>query len=581
MQKTACPLDCYDSCSIVVNDDLKLKGEKEHPVTGGFLCHHLNNYHKFERIKTARFHSKEISLEEALGVLCEKLKESEPKKTLLFKGSGNLAVMQSVTKLFFAPFGATLAKGSLCEDAGTFGIEEGRGADLALSPTQVAKSEVVIIWGRNPSVTNAHMLAALRGKKIIVIDPYRSDIAKRADLHIQLRPRGDIYLALALSRMAYMQGMDDEEFIENRCENFNYFVDFICEKPLRIQADLAGVNLAQMSEILEMIEGKKVSILVGIGVQKYSIGHSVLRAIDSFAALLGLFGKEGCGVGYVSQSSFGFDMPFGLQMPSVPLPTVDFAAFELVFIQGANPLSQMPCTPKVADGLSKAKFIVYFGLYENETSKIADLIIPAKNFLEKTDLKLSYGHEFIGDMPQISQSNIGISEYDLSVFLNQKFSLAPLKSANEYIQSIKNSNSTLKDGRLIASTLESVPYSEKFYTASGKFEFFDEFDDDFEPDDESFYMLHVKQNKSLNSQFATDDLLHVPVSLGLEDGQTITLSNGERTFSYTIKVDENLRDDCMLLYSGGKYSNMLTPYATSQEGDCAIFEELQCKIVTS
>lgn len=121
---TTCPLDCFDSCSIEVDENLNLKGEKNHPITKGFLCPHMNNYHKFPRIQSATLHGKEISINEAIDTIKEKLGE----KTLYYKGSGNLGVMQGVTKLFFAQEGADIAKGSLCEDAGAYGIEEGRGA---------------------------------------------------------------------------------------------------------------------------------------------------------------------------------------------------------------------------------------------------------------------------------------------------------------------------------------------------------------------------------------------------------------------------------------------------------------------
>lgn len=571
---TTCPLDCFDSCSIEVDENLKLKGEKSHPVTQGFLCPHMNNFHKNTRIKKATLFGKEINIDKAIDTIKDQLVE----KSLYFKGSGNLGVMQGITKLFFAGQGSDIAKGSLCEDAGAYGIEEGRGVSLSWSPEQVAKSAVVIVWGQNPSVTNSHVLPALKGKTIIVIDPYATDIAKKADLHVKVKPRGDIYLAMLLSRMAYMDQMEDEDFIENRSENFDYFMDFVNSKPIGMLEDRSGVCCVETDKILSMIKGKKVSFLVGLGVQKYTFGHSVLRAIDSFVAMLGLFGKEGCGVGYIADSAFGFKSPFSVKSKRVCMPLVDFGNYDFVFIQGGNPVNQMPCTPKVKEGLEKAKFVVYFGLYENETSKMADLIIPAKTFLEKDDMKLSYGHEYIGFMPKIVDSEIGISEYDLCSKLG-----CELKQEQEYLDEIFESNSLEKDGRYISKIYENIPYEKEFYTDSGKFEFFDEFYDDFKEEDlnEGFYLLSAKYSKSLNSQFQTEQFLHVPLCLGLKDNQTLKLTNGTYECEYIVKNDKNLRDDCMLLYSGHKHANMLTPYAKSEEGDCAVFQEVKCQIVSS
>jgi len=570
---TTCPLDCFDGCSIEVDKDLTLKGEKNHPITQGYLCHHMNNFHKFPRIEKPTLNGKEISMEEAISIV----KEKKEKNSLYYKGSGNLGVMQGITKLAFT--NSDIAKGSLCEGAGSFGIEEGRGVDLTWGPTHVEKSEVVVIWGRNPSVTTSHMLPALKGKTIIVVDPYKTDIAKKADLHVSIKPRGDLYLAMLLSRMAYMEQMEDEKFIRNRTENFDYFIDFVNSQPIVMLESRSGVCMIEVQKILSMIKGKKVSFLLGVGPQKYSFGHSVFRSIDSFAAMLGLFGKTGCGVGYLSSSDFGYAKPFqSKNKKTVYKPNIDFSSYDFVFIQGGNPINQTPCTPKVKEGLEKAKFVVYFGLYENETSKMADLIMPAKTFLEKDDLKLSYGQEFVGDMPKISDTDIGISEYELCKQLGVE-----LRSEKEYIEEIKNSNSTLRDGRAISKIYENIPYEKEFYTNSGKFEFFDDFDDDFTQEDleEGFYLLNSKYNKSLNSQFKTNQFLYVPVCLGLKDNQTIKLSNGTYECDYIVKNDKNLRDDCLLLYSGHKDSNMLTPHAMSDEGKCAIYQELKCQIVSS
>lgn len=196
-------------------------------------------------------------MDEALSILKNKLKETAPQKCVYFKGSGNLGALQSVTRKFFSQYGSDIAKGSLCEEAGSAGIEEGRGVDLVYSPLHVEKSEVVVIWGRNPSVTNTHMLPALKGKKLVVIDPLEIELSKVADIYLQIKPRGDIYLAMLLSRLAYMQQMEDEDFIENRSENFEDFLDLIDSIPICELEEKSGVSSFEATKILEALEGKK------------------------------------------------------------------------------------------------------------------------------------------------------------------------------------------------------------------------------------------------------------------------------------------------------------------------------------
>ena len=571
---TTCPLDCFDGCSIVVDENGKLKGNKAHPITQGYLCHHLNHYHTWKRITAPRFEGKEISMDEALKLLVKQLQTYMPSKTLLFRGSGNLGVMQGVTKLFFAKHDTTLASGSLCDGAGTEGILQGRGANLALSPLRVKHAEVVILWGRNPSITNSHMLPSLRGKTLIVIDPVQTDLAQKANLHIHIKPAGDIYLAMLLCRMLHMEQAEDSSFIKNRCENYESFLSLIYGTPMRILAEKAGVSLDDAGLLLSFVKAKKVSILVGIGVQKYSFGHSVLRAIDAFGAMLGLFGKEGCGVGYLSSSNFGFKAPFKVNAKTEPLATCNFSKYDLVFIQGGNPLSQMPSTPTVRANLEKASCVVYFGLHENETSQKAHLIIPALSFLEKDDLKLSYGHEFIGKMPKCVENACGISEYGLTQYLLGAFGYALLEDEQTILESVIASNSIEKEGFLIAKTYEEIPYKTGFYTPSKKFIFLDEFEDTLD-DEGAFFLIAAKHNQGLNSQFIRDDYLYVPLSLGLSQDERVLLSSSYGSCEYPVMPSARLREDCLLLHSGAHNANGLTPPKVSQEGECATYQELK------
>ncbi|MCJ7765008.1 MAG: molybdopterin oxidoreductase, partial [Thiovulaceae bacterium] len=144
--KTACPLDCYDACSIDVSEG-KLKGSKG-SYTHGYLCPHLNHYDKHEQIASARYRGEEVTMKEALHLLEEKIaRVSDPSQILHYRGKGNFGLMQQVSDHFFAAYGATLTEGSLCDGAGEAGILAGRGSNRLLPPEQIEKAEVVIVWG--------------------------------------------------------------------------------------------------------------------------------------------------------------------------------------------------------------------------------------------------------------------------------------------------------------------------------------------------------------------------------------------------------------------------------------------------
>jgi len=149
---TACPLDCYDACGIVYEDD------KIHPLRGGytqgFLCPHMNHYNKYKTIKKARYKGKEITLDEALFILKDILVECRKNEILHYKSSGNFALMQDVVEYFFSSFGAVLTGGSLCDGAGEAGIINGRGSNKNMTPQEIEKSEV---FGEEIHMSHLHI----------------------------------------------------------------------------------------------------------------------------------------------------------------------------------------------------------------------------------------------------------------------------------------------------------------------------------------------------------------------------------------------------------------------------------------
>ena len=321
-----------------------------------------------------------------------------------------------------------------------------------------------------------------------------------------------------------------------------------------------------------LMDKERVTFLVGVGVQKYAHGSSVLRAIDSLAAMMGFFGKEGCGVSYLANSGLGFKDIFPKGRKQVPKATVDFAKYDLAFIQGSNPANQLPNTAKVIDALIKCKFSVYFGLYENETSRLADLVIPAKNFLEKEDIRFSYGTDFIGRMPKLAESDIGISEKELTDRLCEAFGYETLPPEKQMIEEIVGNNVYEKDGYLRNREYQQIPYSDGFYTDDEKFQFMDDYDDEM-CEGEGFFLITCKQKHSLNSQFKRDEHIYLSQVCGFEEGALVRAVSPYGAAEFKVRICEDLRDDCVMIYSGTPGVNYLTPDQLSLEGDSAIYQE--------
>lgn len=570
---TACPLDCYDACEVIYENG-KLKA-KQSGHTQGFLCPHLNHYDNYKTITTPSYKGEEISLEDALSKLKEIINSCEKNELLHYRGHGNFGLMQEVSDHFFASYGATLTDGSLCDGAGEAGIIEGRGSNLNMPLSEIEKSEVVIIWGRNPHTTSSHLLPIIKDKTIIVIDPVKTKIAKMADLHIQIKPHADLYLALLMSRFLHIDHGCDIEFLDKHASEYEEFYELTQTIRIKATLDEIDVTLGQIGKVLALIKDKKTAIICGVGIQKYSDGADVMRAIDGFATMLGLFGKEGCGVAYLGNSKDKITSPFNTKAKRVSKVNTEFSNFKTVFIQGANPLSQMPDSLRVKESIKKVENVVYFGLYENETSAVADLIIPAKSFLNKNDIRTSYSHNAIMDMPSVSQSDTGISEYELFAYLCKEFSVE-LESEEFYINHFKSFGVEKIKGSFVVKNRDEIPYQDGFDTDDGEFLFLEEFDSLTISD--KLHLITPKSVTSLNSQFRREDCVYIHSSLGFKEDEDVLVSSDKASISLKVKLNDDLRADCVMIYSGTKGVNNLTSSKHSQDGKNAIYQEHRVEV---
>jgi anaerobic selenocysteine-containing dehydrogenase len=590
---TACALDCYDACKIIIKEGAypKMSGESEHPAGNGALCTLLNkSIHDESRIQNARIEGKEVSLDEAMDAVHQALKE---KNTLLWRGSGNMGVMQEVTNLLMEKIEGCLTKGSLCDGAGDAGIVEGRGVNKTLPLEQIAKADTVVIWGRNVTVTNAHIMPFLEGKNIVVIDPVKTAIAKKADLHLQIQPRTDYYIAIMLARFIYMEDSQNTEWLEEFASEYEDFYDFTQEHRIKPILEYIGTDLAELGHVLNYLRDQKVVFLVGAGVQKYSTGASTLHAIDSLAAVLGLFGREGCGVHYLGNSKLGFENLFEVKCKTVSKVVTNFSEFDTVLVQGGNPAESMPDSTRVCAELEKVENLIYFGLYENETSKRAKIVIPAKNFFEKEDVRLSYGHQYVEKMNKVIDSQIGISEYDFTKKLFDSFGFDGLESEKNYINAwLEQCNE--ENGQYISPAYEEVPYAEGFgEDGDDEFEFIEDYDDDFintksltkirtskknQLTDERLWLISPKSNKALNTQFKRSETVTLHPLLEYIEGTKVKLSTEYGALVLEVVLSENIRANCVVVSCNTLGLNKLTPSLVSNEGESACYQEVKVEI---
>lgn len=558
-------MDCYDACQGQIIDG-NIKGSKEHKTTNGKLCVNFANLLKEENLSSAIFEGKKISLEESLNILVDKLKTTKPENTLFYKGSGNLGVMQSAPKNFFTQYGSTLTRGSLCDGGGGSGIESGRQNVINPPLQKLIDADIIIVWGRNFSVTSSHMYNLVKDKIFVTIDPIKTDIAKKSKIHMQINPKTDYELALLFTRFAYMQDLEDKEFIEEFGSGADWFFDISRNRPVVSYEATTGVPLSQVNDFFDLIQNKKVAIMLGLGVQKYFEGAQITRCIDSFAAYMGYHKLDAGGLWYLSDSAYGYEKQFDIKgnNKKISIPKVDFGSYDLVFIQGGNPVVSHPNTQKVINGL-KNTFVVYFGTTLNDTCEYAHLIIPSSSFLSKKDVRLSYGHELksISNILKAKDENT-ISEYELATYLIEQFGFEKLKDEDEVISYYENYKPNLYD----------------FET----FDFIEEVEIEALYKDKTvndFYFITAKSKNSLNSQFAKDDFVYLNSATNYKDGDIVNISSKNGSAKFVVKINNDIKIDCAFFFTGNKNANYLTPALEDESSFSAMYQEVLVQIELS
>jgi anaerobic selenocysteine-containing dehydrogenase len=380
---------------------------------------------------------------------------------------------------------------------------------------------------------------------------------------------------MLLARFIVIEGMQDEAYLEAHAEEYEEYYELTQTVRIKAVLETIGLSLGDIGDVLEAVRGRRLAILVGVGVQKYRHGAEVLRAIDALGVLLGLFGREGCGVGYLGSSAAGIPSPFHRARKFEPKAAARFSDYDLVFVQGANPAAQMPDSQRVRDSLSKAGSVVYFGLYENETSELAELVLPAKTFLEKADIRTSYGHNALLEMPVCEKGATGIGEYALARTLCRAFDVA-IESEEHYLSYFR-AFAEEAEGRTLVKGREALPYAEGFATDDGQFCFLDEYDFDFEME-EDYFLITAKSPRSLNSQFERESHVYMHPDCGFAEGERLNIASENGSVSLPLRHDDRLRTDCVLIHSGTPGVNNLTSGAMSYEGKSAAYQAVKVRV---
>ncbi len=312
----------------------------------------------------------------------------------------------------------------VCHSATVTGMMETLGASAATnSIDDLDRTKLILIVGANPSeshpVVGARIKQALRrGVPLIVIDPRRTELARQATLHLQLKPGTNVALLNGLGHVVAREGWLDRAFIEARTEGVQDWLETVAACTPEETERLTGVPAARVVEAARRYATSGASMcLHGLGVTEHRWGSHGVIALCNLALATGHLGRPGTGINPLrgqnnvqGASDVGslptyfagyqsFDDPAlaarHLAVTGRPLPTrrgmkipdMWDAALEgrlkALWIVGYDAAQTDPNSKKVREALGRLDCLVVQDLFLTETARYAHVVLPGATFLEK------------------------------------------------------------------------------------------------------------------------------------------------------------------------------------------------------
>lgn len=165
-------------------------------------------------------------------------------------------------------------------------------------------SDTILLIGANPVVAHPIVWDRIRknkNKKLIVIDPRRSETAKNADYFYPIKTKTDSTLFYGLANYFIENDLIDHDFIEAHTNRFDEYKEFVKDFPLEKVSEVTNLSMEQLRELIGLIrDGERVSMWWTMGINQ---SHNAVRAAQSIInlqLLLGNYGKPGTGANSIT-----------------------------------------------------------------------------------------------------------------------------------------------------------------------------------------------------------------------------------------------------------------------------------------
>ena len=450
-QRSVCPLDCPSSCAldIEVLDGQRIGrvyGNKEHPYTDGVICAKVSRYaernHHPDRItqplmrkagKAAKSEASSLSdfepiaWDAALDRIAERFKkiiaEQSAEAIWPFHYAGTMGLVQrDGLDRFRRALGTSRMHATYCVALSDSGWIAGTGSKRGADAKLIAESDVVVVWGGNPVNTQVNIMnfyakaRKARGAKLIVIDPYLTRTAQKADQHLMLKPGTDGALACAVMHVLFKEGFADRDYLHSHTANSDELEQHLADKTPEWAAEITGLTRDEIIQFARTYGSNKASFIrLGYGFTRSRNGAVNMHAASCLPAITGSWKHRGGGALYGNAGIYTIDrsMIQGLDIPNVQTRVMDQSRIgqvlagnpqdlqggppvQALLIQNTNPAVVAPETSVVLKGLAREDlFTVVHEHFFTDTAKYADVLLPATMFTEHDDLYQSSGHTYL------------------------------------------------------------------------------------------------------------------------------------------------------------------------------------------
>ncbi len=458
---------CHGYCAIEVDVDenrvVAIRGDSSNPMYGGYTClkgRQLAEAHDHpERIRQPLRRRSDgshepIPLEQALDEIAAKIKQiiDEHGPRAVASYDGTYAFQESaalvVSRAWHEGIGSTSYYTSVTIDQPAKAISYSRHGIWEGGVHSFETADVVLVVGNNPLVSvyapfggippfNPYKRlrdAKKRGLRVICVDPRRTDVARRADLHLQIRPGEDPTLLAGMLRVILNEELYDQAFCAAHVEGVDALREAVQDFTPEYVEQRTDVPAERMVEAARLFaQGPRGIATAGTGPDMAPHPNLSEHLVLCLNTLLGRYNREGDRVpnpGVVTapvprraqaipaKPAWGHGPParvrgltqiFG-EMPAATLSDEILLPGEgqlrALFAIGGNPVGAWPDQLKTLRAMEALDLLVSLDNKMSATAKLADYVIPGKMCMERADVTLLTDTWYDGAYTQYTEAMV-------------------------------------------------------------------------------------------------------------------------------------------------------------------------------